>query len=430
MSNRYHLTVVCLMMVLILSATDAFSAQRAAAVSVSPFAGAYLFDNEQQLKDRAVYGLAVGYNFDRRWTGEASVSGILTEEDVSGGEDVDITQARLDILYHFRPERAFVPFLAVGAGAARLSPDGLDNDTDFLFAYGAGFKYFFTERVALRLDARHILDVNDEDLQREDDLVHNLSVVGGLSFQFGGVQPAPSRRQEQAEAAVEPQPVTVEEEPPAVTDSDHDGVNDERDRCPETPRETAVAADGCPEIVTFVDADNDGVADALDACPDTPAGVAVDLRGCPLPDSDGDGVVDAHDKCPATEATIAVDRDGCPELTEELKIAGLVIEYTTSQSGFGAQAARELKLLAAKIKSTGQGRLVVEGHTDSVGSESFNLKLSQQRADKVRQALINDFGVAADRVVAKGYGSADPVAGNGTQEGRQQNRRVVVRYQP
>ncbi|QKQ28084.1 thrombospondin type 3 repeat-containing protein [Candidatus Reidiella endopervernicosa] len=80
----------------------------------------------------------------------------------------------------------------------------------------------------------------------------------------------------------------------AVLDSDGDGVLDDKDRCPDTPKGVAVDAVGCP-----LDSDGDGVVDMHDQCPDTPKGAAVDTKGCQL-DSDGDGVVDMKDQCPNT----------------------------------------------------------------------------------------------------------------------------------
>jgi len=68
---------------------------------------------------------------------------------------------------------------------------------------------------------------------------------------------------------------------------------------------------------------------------------------------------------------------------------------------------------------------LIEGHTDSVGGEDYNLGLSEQRADSVRRALIDD-DVSPERITIKGYGERFPVAGNDTPEGRQQNRRVEI----
>ncbi len=75
-------------------------------------------------------------------------------------------------------------------------------------------------------------------------------------------------------------------------------------------------------------------------------------------------------------------------------------------------------------KNPGKG-VLIEGHTDSVGKEEFNMLLSQRRAEAVRNALL-ERGISAERITTKGYGESYPVASNGTAEGRQLNRRVDV----
>lgn len=89
-------------------------------------------------------------------------------------------------------------------------------------------------------------------------------------------------------------------------DSDKDGVIDNLDKCPGTPKGATVDKQGCPS-----DSDNDGVYDGIDQCLDTPAGARVDEKGCPL-DTDGDGVIDLYDKCPETPKRTKVDEKGCP----------------------------------------------------------------------------------------------------------------------
>jgi outer membrane protein OmpA-like peptidoglycan-associated protein len=80
---------------------------------------------------------------------------------------------------------------------------------------------------------------------------------------------------------------------------------------------------------------------------------------------------------------------------------------------------------AATLKKQGKTKVKVAGHTDSRGSDSYNLKLSQRRAETVRNYLIKK-GVAADRLTAKGYGESRPIADNATKEGRFKNRRVEL----
>lgn len=86
----------------------------------------------------------------------------------------------------------------------------------------------------------------------------------------------------------------------------------------------------------------------------------------------------------------------------------------------------ELDELVSYMKWRENENIEIAGHTDNIGSASDNFKLSQQRAEAIRQYLIKK-GVAASRIIAKGYGSTDPVADNSTYEGRQLNRRTEVR---
>jgi outer membrane protein OmpA-like peptidoglycan-associated protein len=77
------------------------------------------------------------------------------------------------------------------------------------------------------------------------------------------------------------------------------------------------------------------------------------------------------------------------------------------------------------LDTWGNANIEVAGHTDSRGSDAYNMKLSQQRAEAVRNYLVSK-GIAADRLSAKGYGESQPVAGNATDEGRFENRRVEL----
>jgi len=204
-------------------------------------------------------------------------------------------------------------------------------------------------------------------------------------------------------------------------DSDGDGVPDYLDKCPGTPKGVKVDADGCP-----IDTDGDGVPDYLDKCPGTPAGVKVDKDGCPL-DSDGDGVPDYLDKCPGTPRGVPVDENGCPPegivvRGTEWAVEGQVL-FAVNKAVLTPQAETLLGKVVDYLKKNPQYHVEIQGHTDSTGPKAWNDTLSQMRADSVRDFLVAG-GVPADRLTAKGYGWADPIASNDTKEGRQQNRRV------
>ncbi len=171
-----------------------------------------------------------------------------------------------------------------------------------------------------------------------------------------------------------------------------------------------------------VDSDGDGVTDDLDQCPNTPAGAAVDAVGCEL-DSDGDGVVDSKDKCPGTPLGTQVDADGCP-IVIVINLEGVNFRTNSAELLDGAEVA--LNDDVATLVAKPDVLIEVAGHTDSDGEADYNLDLSQRRAEAVRTYLIGK-GVEADRISAKGYGEAEPVASNASAAGKAQNRRVELR---
>jgi outer membrane protein OmpA-like peptidoglycan-associated protein len=211
---------------------------------------------------------------------------------------------------------------------------------------------------------------------------------------------------------------------PLPKDADGDGVADPTDACPDTPKGTKVDAKGCP-----VDADGDGVPNDSDACADTPAGEQVDAKGCPLPkDGDGDGVNDDADRCPSTPSGVEVDAEGCQVLFEPTKKTLILegVNFETGKSALTPESETILNGVAESLVANDTIRVEVVGHTDNTGSLALNRRLSQARAEAVRQYLISK-GVAEDRLRARGMGPDQPVASNRTAEGRAQNRRVELR---
>ena len=192
---------------------------------------------------------------------------------------------------------------------------------------------------------------------------------------------------------------------------------------------------GCP----IEDADKDTVEDWTDMCPNTPAGMKVNALGCEI-DTDGDGVMDSVDKCPTVYAQTA---DGCPPVAvaapepapapapaPAAAPAGKPImtfedvNFDFDKATLRPTAAAKIDKAVAYVKET-EGEFELKGYADSIGSEAYNLKLSQRRADAVRNAMIKQ-GAPADRITAKGYGEASPAASNSTKAGRAQNRRVEL----
>jgi outer membrane protein OmpA-like peptidoglycan-associated protein len=248
-------------------------------------------------------------------------------------------------------------------------------------------------------------------------------------------------------------------------DSDGDSVADALDRCPDTPRGVAVNSTGCP-----VDLDGDGVANEQDRCADTPHGATVDANGCPM-DSDRDGVWDGLDQCPDTPANTRVDPSGCPveqpqaqaqpapqpqqvmpaPVAPVVPVAAPAPPAPAVDTSAGAfplpavdasmplpnvtftgtavltsAAQAELDSIAATINRMPGSRWQISGYWDNSDVPARTLRMSQLRAVAVKSYLLGR-GVSSASLMAMAFGSQFPVADNGTEEGRAQNRRVEIK---
>jgi OOP family OmpA-OmpF porin len=202
----------------------------------------------------------------------------------------------------------------------------------------------------------------------------------------------------------------------APLDSDGDGVVDDADKCPNTPRGMEVDAQGCP-----LDSDADGVVNYADKCPSTPPGVAVDSSGCP-PDSDADGVPDYLDQCPSTPIGATVNEVGCWSLKATML-------FDTNSSYIKVEAHPLLDEVVTILEKNPQIEVEIQGYADNTGTAEYNQWLSERRAKRVMDYLVSK-GIDSGRLEAKGYGSTRPVAPNATEEGRAQNRRVELKRLP
>lgn len=212
-----------------------------------------------------------------------------------------------------------------------------------------------------------------------------------------------------------------------------------------------------------VDYDGDGVFDRIDRCPGTPKGCTVDELGCES-DSDGDGVCDGLDKCPNTAPGSAVDEQGCSdiqktrmgtsapaappkaveppkpappppakpvsEMERRLMETGSIrlenVYFETNSAVLLPESEATLNEAGQTLEKFGDLQIEVEGHTDTRGAAAHNLKLSQARAEAVRQYLLDHFHLAADHYSAKGYGETRPETQERNDEELLRNRRVVL----
>ncbi len=200
--------------------------------------------------------------------------------------------------------------------------------------------------------------------------------------------------------------------PVDILDSDGDGVPDIKDLCADTPRGVKVDERGCP-----LDSDMDGVPDYKDRCADTPRGVKVDERGCPL-DSDMDGVPDYLDKCPGTPRCATVNKEGCWIIKN--------VHFDFDKWDIKPQYYRNLDEVVNCIKEHPNIKIEIHGHTDNIGTEGYNQKLSERRANEVMQYFVKK-GITKDRLTTQGFSFLSPIDTNKTSKGRAMNRRVELK---
>ncbi|AIS16021.1 membrane protein [Pseudomonas rhizosphaerae] len=161
-------------------------------------------------------------------------------------------------------------------------------------------------------------------------------------------------------------------------------------------------------------------------------------------DEDGDGVPDSRDKCPGTPKGTPVDANGCPPpvpapmpvaaepapLPKEETIVIRNVHFEFDKATLTAADRSQLDTVATRLKTEATtARLSVSGHTDSVGSDAYNQRLSEQRAKAVTDYLVSNGVPRASVVSVKGVGEAQPVADNNTVDGRAMNRRTEILIQ-
>ncbi len=219
------------------------------------------------------------------------------------------------------------------------------------------------------------------------------------------------------------EPGPVENKGCPVEDKDGDGLKDPADACPEEPedKDGFEDTDGCPDL----DNDGDGIPDVTDKCP-MEAGIP-ETDGCPPKDRDGDGVPDHEDRCPDEPGV--KEEQGCPKKYKlvELKKDKIEIKqkvyFDTAKWTIKPVSYPLLNEVAQVLKDHPTIKIRIEGHTDSRGRDAYNLRLSQKRAEAVRDYLIQQ-GIDPSRLEAVGFGETRPIASNATAVGREANRRV------
>ncbi|HEX5161579.1 MAG TPA: OmpA family protein [Steroidobacteraceae bacterium] len=363
---------------------------------ISPQVNALWLDDGRVADDDAGVTLALGRVVNENWDVELSIFG--SEHDRAGGDTLELQGFGLSTKRVFYRDGRVNPFLSLGLGRIKtiLKPGADEEDLAAMFGAGVlvdlGPSRDDGSAMQLRADigARRGLTDNEQ-FPDAVDYVAGL----GIQYSWGG--------------SVTRLPV----------DTDGDGVTDDLDKCPGTPTGTPVDSSGCP---LPQDDDGDGVINENDKCPGTPAGKKVDAVGCEIDgDDDGDGILNSVDQCPDSPKGTRVNNVGCP-FDRTLLLQG--VKFETNKDTLLPESIPILDNAIATLKRYPEVNIEVQGHTDSRGSDAYNMDLSARRAATVLEYL-RDGGVT-NQLTSRGYGETDPIASNDTDEGRQQNRRVIL----
>jgi OmpA-OmpF porin, OOP family len=315
---------------------------------------------------------------------------------------------------------------------------------------GAGLTFWFTENVGLALASTYKVSQIIRGYRTESGNIYapnapsHFQHTVGITFQFGGKDTDGDGIYDKDDACPE---VAGLKQFNGCPDTDGDGIIDGSDACPDVFG--LAALNGCP------DTDGDGIADKDDDCSEV-AGLA-SFRGCP--DTDVDGIADKDDKCPTVVGPkenggcpiLDADKDGladkdddcptvagpasnkgCPEVTTEaidnLNVQTRAVYFDSGKSTFKKDGTSgRLDAIKEILKNYPNAKFSVEGHTDSDGSNEYNQQLSEDRANAVKNALVEK-GVNEDNLTTAGFGETTPVATNKTAAGKAKNRRTEVKF--
>jgi len=404
--KRLCFAFVCL--AVILTTAVSFAYERRVGLGVN--AGAAILSGADTDKagfdERAEMGPMMGFIIRHSITNHLSL-GFTTNYGYNYDKDdkafrTNLVPIDLNLIYNFQREKRTSPYLLASLGMLRwdanFRPDGkrIEGEREAALGLGAGLDIFLTDIIALDIGGKVRYIVNDE----SDDLI-------GRSWDLGITS---------NDNLLWYASIGLTWYPGKCKDTDGDGVCDNKDKCPDTPPCATVDEFGCPK-----DSDGDGVWDGCDKCPDTPKCCIVDANGCPK-DEDGDGVCDGCDKCPGTPKGVQVKEDGCPKKCDLSPLEG--ISFRFDKSDIIPSPSPILDMAVEIIKGCPMSKIEIQGHTDWMGSDDYNMKLGQRRADIVKKYLVNH-GIEADRLSTKSYGESKPIATNDTKEGRAKNRRIV-----
>lgn len=321
------------------------------------FLSSYTQTQSIDIKEQVSFGVSIAKNFDYKYLNQIEL-GLLQSRQASyenTNNKTKIQRTFLNGIVDLTQNHDSTFYALLGLGNESIDKEFNKYKSGTFANLGIGYRYALNEYGVFKVDLRHALKLSGEG--------DNISLVIGFAIPFG----------EKTSQAPRSRIMKVYEEEKKVE---------------EIVVKEQVVEEIEEEIITNNDIDNDGIDNEYDRCNNTPSGAKVDLNGC----------------------IISVN---------------LSIQFKTGSDKINLKYSNKLEEFANFLEDNPTYDVVIEAHSDSVGKESSNLRLSQKRAESTIKELVK-LGISDIRLIAKGYGEAKPIASNKTIEGRALNRRVTA----
>ena len=434
---------------------------------VAPRINGVWVDDGRKAEDDIGFGAALGKAISPKWNVELGADSSGHRR--AGVDDrLRINTIDLNALRVFKREDRINPYLIAGIG--QIDTNAPSNDKDIYGKAGLGLMADIAKNTSKGTNLQLRGEMHMRKVFGDPDLTDYVASLG-LLYSWGGSNAAPAAAANAANA-----PAVVN---PVDCDDDLDGVPNSRDKCPNTPAGAKVDSDGCEcgdvvlRGVTFVTDSSEItpqgqlVLDSLVAGLQRRAGTKLEIRGhtdsvgsdaynLALSQRRADSVkaylvskglnaadlstiglgemqhIATNDTAEGREQNRRVTLQALSVICEARTSEDLVLRgvtFKTNSAVITPTSKLVLDSAVAYLKARPNAAAEVRGHTDSVGNDEANMRLSKARAEAVRDYLIAG-GIDAGRLTANGYGETEHIAPNDTPAGREQNRRVTLRIAP
>jgi|TARA_B110000305_G_scaffold204126_1_gene233524 OOP family OmpA-OmpF porin len=342
-------------------------------VTVFPQVGLISYSGSSDIEIDPNYGLGVGYQFSNPWAVELTyLKGSSSLADANS-TSVDAYLWHLNGLYHFTRSEKIRPYFTFGLGESNINIDAVLENTEKQINAGLGVKWQAWKNTDLRTEFKLY--------ESEADNVIRSTFNIGIHHVISNASSSSKRKISQL--------ATLN------SDSDADGISNSNDQCPNSPSGQSVNKVGC-----FSDKDKDK-------------------------DKDKDGVADAKDKCPGTtNRANVIDTQGCYVNTRNSVALNVLFNFDFDSFATKPEHTEEVNKIVKFAKKHSGASIELSGHTDSVGTATYNLALSKARVAAVAKLVEMNTRIPRGRINKNSYGEMKPMAENDTFANRRANRRV------